>query len=133
MTVAYMGSSDHLSYTVIGDVVNLGSRLEGANKGYYDPTKEAGHFSRIIISDDTYAEVKDRVIARELDVVKVKGKQKPAVIYELIDIPDGIEPPKPPKSKAKILAAESRADLKKRAEMAKVAARVEAKAGAKKQ
>jgi adenylate cyclase len=119
IAVGLMGSRDHLNYTVIGDVVNLGSRLEGANKGYYDPGKGAGHFSRIIISEDTFEQVKDVAIARELDVVRVKGKQRPAVIYELIDIEGGYEPPKPPKSKGRLLAAEAAAERRERAARAK--------------
>jgi hypothetical protein len=88
---------------------------------YYDTAKGAGHLSRIIISENTYEQVKDKVIARELDVVRVKGKLAPAVIYELIDVEGGYEPPKPPALKGKMLAAEAAADRKARA----------AKAGAK--
>jgi adenylate cyclase len=123
MTAGFMGSSDRLNYTVIGDSVNLGSRLEGMNKMYYDTAKGAGRFSRIIISENTYEQVKDKVVARELDVVRVKGKQEPAVIYELLDIEGGYEPPKPPASKGKMLAAAAEADRRARAQKAKAAAR----------
>ena len=37
--------------------------------------------------------VKDKVIARELDNIRVKGKNKPVLIYELLDVPEGLEPP----------------------------------------
>ncbi len=84
MTVGNMGSIGRMNYTLMGDNCNLGARLEGTNKQYY---------TTIIISEYTYAQVKDKVIARELDVIKVKGKERPVVIYELVDIPDGLEPP----------------------------------------
>lgn len=74
-----MGSSHRLDYTLMGDTVNLGSRLEGTNKVYG---------TRIIISEYTYAHVKDRVVTRELDSIRVKGKKEPVTIYELIDILD---------------------------------------------
>jgi len=60
---------------VIGDNVNLGARLEGINKNYG---------THIIISEFTYAEVKDRFETRYLDEVAVKGKEKKVKIYELI-------------------------------------------------
>ena len=76
MTVGNMGSSQRMDYTLIGDNVNLGARLEGTNKAYG---------TRIIISEYTYDMVKDRIIARELDNIRVKGKNKPVLIYELLD------------------------------------------------
>jgi len=85
MTVGNMGSLGRMSYTLMGDKVNLGSRLEGVNKKYS---------TTVIISADTYAQVRDKVVARELDNIRVIGKEKPIQIYELIDVIEGLEPPK---------------------------------------
>lgn len=83
MTVGNMGSLGRMNYTLMGDNVNLGARLEGTNKQYG---------TNVIISENTYGLVKDRVVARELDNIRVKGKNKPVVIYELIDVPEGLDP-----------------------------------------
>jgi adenylate cyclase len=82
MTVGNMGSRGRMNYTLMGDNVNLGARLEGTNKQYG---------TAVIISEFTYGLVKDRVIARELDNIRVKGKNKPVVIYELVDVPEGLD------------------------------------------
>lgn len=79
MVVGNMGSSSRMDYTLMGDNVNLGSRLEGTNKVYH---------TNIIISDFTYQYVKEHVIVRELDLIRVKGKALPVKIYELMGLKD---------------------------------------------
>jgi adenylate cyclase len=76
MTVGNMGSEGRMNYTLMGDNVNLGARLEGTNKVYG---------TMIIVSEYTYAMVKDQFLFRELDTIRVKGKNRPVVIYELVD------------------------------------------------
>ncbi len=75
--VGNLGSEQIFDYTAIGDTINLGARLESLNKEY----DAANH---IIISEDTYEQVKDLVEARFLDEAMVKGKGESVKIYELI-------------------------------------------------
>ncbi len=73
--VGNMGSSKRFNFTILGDNVNLASRLEGLNKQFG---------TRIILSEVTYEQVRERVVAREIDLIRVKGKTQPVRIFELL-------------------------------------------------
>lgn len=80
MIVGNMGGKKKFDYTVMGDNVNLASRLESINKVYG---------TEIIISENVFNKIKDKVLTRELDLILVKGKTIPVRIYELIDLSEG--------------------------------------------
>jgi len=75
-TIGEMGSEGRADYTVIGDSVNVASRIEGLNKQYK---------THIIITEFTKNKLTEKYLIRELDLVRVKGKNQPIKIYEVID------------------------------------------------
>ena len=75
MVFGNMGAPQKFNYSVLGDAVNLGSRLEGANKIYS---------SRILVAETTVALTREKFAFRELDLLRVKGKLKPLAVFELL-------------------------------------------------
>lgn len=72
VTIGNIGSERKMDYTVVGDMVNVASRLEGLTK-FYD--------ERIIISESIYRFIRNRVACRQIDRVQVKGRRRGLAIY----------------------------------------------------
>jgi adenylate cyclase len=105
-SVGNMGSALRYGYTALGDTVNLSARLEGLNKEYG---------THILLSESAYLMVDDPLLLfRELDLIRVKGKLQPVVIYELLAVRDTPEGDSPGIDERVELFAQGRACYRKR-------------------
>jgi class 3 adenylate cyclase/ABC-type nitrate/sulfonate/bicarbonate transport system substrate-binding protein len=87
--VGNVGSSERLSYTALGDGVNVAARLEGLNKQFG---------TTICISDSTFDSVRESILARPLKRVQVKGRKSESMVYELLGMIDSDDPELAPRA-----------------------------------
>jgi adenylate cyclase len=83
MILGNIGSEERFGYTILGDGVNLAARLESATKDY-----GVG----VLVSEATWLGASGRIAGRELDVVRVKGKETPVRVFEVMGLPPLPEP-----------------------------------------
>ncbi len=86
MLVGNMGSKRRFNFTIMGDNVNLASRLEGLNKKFG---------THLIIGESTYEAVRNKMVVRELDLIRVAGKTRPVKIFELLGLPEDAQAMRP--------------------------------------
>lgn len=75
MVVGNIGCSQQMDYTVLGDVVNLASRLCDAAEG-----------NQVLITETTYELARDQIVAEKLPVIRVKGKEDPVQVFQVLDL-----------------------------------------------
>lgn len=81
--VGFMGTDDLASYTMMGDTVNLAARLEAAAKDYGVD---------VLVSESVYERVNSEIFLKKLDLVRVKGKNEPVKLYELVSDQASLDP-----------------------------------------